>query len=112
MKLSKAKKGKMKKTVQKRIKKVCGNMIDCHIYEPETDTIFKVVDQSYISNTLYLLAKSGNDEYGIFKIIKVCKYVKLSVKKILKKKDIFEESQNWKNSTFISISSEGVINVD
>lgn len=105
MKFSKRKKAKIRKNNQRRIKRVHGDMIGyCVDYRKN----YRVKDQAIIKNTMYLLVKEDSS-YAIYKIPKVCEYVKLSPKRILQNKQDFSKHMNWREHSVIQINEEGII---
>lgn len=105
MKFSKKKKAKIRKNNQRRVKRVHGDMIG---YCVDYTKNYRVKDQALIKNTMYLLVEEGS-EYAIYKIPKVCEYVKLSPKRILQNKQDFSKHMNWRGNSVIQINEEGKI---
>ena len=106
MKFSQRRKNKMHKYNQRRINRCCKNMIGCQI-DFENEQI--VEDQAKVNGTMYLLARSKDDEYAIYKIVKVGEYVKLSEKKVLQNKKAFSNHAYWKKHSTIRITPNGKI---
>ena len=106
MKFSKKKKAKMRKINQRRINQVCKNMIGCTV---DFERGYTVKDQAKIDNIQYLLVQVENGQYAIYKIVKVCEYVRLSPKKVKQNQKAFSNYMYWKNNSTIQISQEGII---
>ena len=106
MKFSAKKKAKMRKIRQRRINHICKDMIGCCIDYPNN---YEVKDQAKINDDMYLLTKVADDEYAIFKIVKLYKYVRLSEKRVSQNKKIFSNHFNWHNHSTIEISDDGKI---
>ena len=105
MKFSKRKKAKIRKNNQRRVKRVHGDMIGyCIDYRKN----YRVKDQAIIKNTMYLLVKEDSS-YAIYKIPKVCEYVKLSPKRILQNQKDFSKHMNWRENSVIQINEQGKI---
>lgn len=111
MKFSKSKKAQMQKRRQKRIDRCYSYTIGLHIYDFHNDFMRKVIDEARINDTVYLLTEAdfANKEITIYKIVDLGKYVKLSTKRLLERKQNFEIIENWKQRTAISIYPNGVI---
>ena len=107
MKFSQSKKAKIRKVNQKRINRYCKYMIGLDIYDG--DNCYEVKDQAKINNTIYLLVQVGNNEYAIYKIVKLCEYAKLSDKKVLQNRKIFSNRAYWRDSSIIRINDDGKI---
>lgn len=107
MKFSPIKKAKIRKMNQKRIKRYCNDMIGCHIYDG--DNCYKVIDQSKINDTIYLLVQEEDNQYAIWKIVKVAEYVRLSSKKVLQNYKKFTNHAYWRKHSTIQISDDGKI---
>jgi hypothetical protein len=69
---------------------------------------YRVKDQAIIKNTMYLLVKEDSS-YAIYKIPKVCEYVKLSPKRILQNQKDFSKYMNWRENSVIQINEQGKI---
>lgn len=106
MKFSPRKKAKMRKANQRRINRVCKNMIGCTV---DYEHGYVVKDQAKINNVQYLLVQIENDQYAIYKIVKVCEYVRLSPKKVLQNQKAFSNYAYWQDNSTIQISPEGII---
>lgn len=107
MKFSLKKKEKMRRYNQRRINRICKNMIGYYIdYEDECI----VRDQAKIKGIMYLLVLINNDKYEIYKIVKESEFVKLSVKKVLYNKKNFSNYVYWYNKSIIHINEDGEIN--
>ena len=107
MRFSAKKKKKMRKINQRRISRCCGDMIGCRIdYEHGG---YEVRDQVRITGVIYLLVQVEDGNYAIYKIVKVGEYVRLSSKKVLKRKEQFSNRMNWKNFSTIKINEDGEI---
>ena len=106
MKFNPKKKAKMRKTNQRRINRVCKNMIGCTI---DFERGYVVKDQAKINNIQYLLVQTENNQYAIYKIVKVYEYVRLSPKKVLQNQRAFSNYVYWQNNSTIEISPEGNI---
>ena len=104
MKFSKRKKTKMRKINQRRINRVCKYMIGCTI-----DSMLKekVIDQAKIDGIRYLLTENMHQQYAIYKIVKINRYVKLSVRRILNNKNNFINSSYWEKESKIEINEYG-----
>lgn len=111
MKFSESKKAQMKKRRQKRINRAYSYTIGLHVYDFSSDSQLEVIDEARINNTVYLLTESDSSkqEIAIYKIVDVGKYVKLSTKRLLEKKQNFEITENWEKKTKICIYPNGVI---
>lgn len=106
MKFSQKKKAKMRKANQRRINRVCKNMIGCTV---DFERGYVVKDQAKINNIQYLLVQIENCQYAIYKIVKVCEYVRLSPKKVLQNQKAFSNYMYWQDNSTIQISPEGII---
>ncbi|MGN1298886.1 MAG: hypothetical protein ACI4UE_02750 [Candidatus Scatovivens sp.] len=106
MKFSQKKKAKMCKIRQRRINRVCKDMIGCCI---DYVNNYEVEDQANINDTVYLLARVSDNEYAIFKIVKPFEYVRLSEKRVLQNQKDFSNHFNWKNHSTIEIADDGKI---
>ncbi len=106
MKFSQKKKAKMRKCNQRRINRVCKNMIGCTI---DYERGYVVKDQAKINNIMYLLVQVENGQYAIYKIVKVCEYVRLSPKKVLSNQKAFSNYAYWYDNSTIQISPKGNI---
>ena len=107
MKFSPRKKAKIRKMNQKKIKRYCKNMIGHHIYDG--DHCYEVMDQAKINDVIYLLVQVEENEYAIYKIVKVFEYVRLSNKKILEKQKKFSNHVYWEEHSTIQINADGKI---
>ena len=106
MKFSPRKKAKIRKANQRRINRVCKNMIGCTV---DFERNYIVKDQAKINNIQYLLVQVENSQYAIYKITKVYEYVRLSPKKVLQNQKAFSNYVYWQNDSTIEISPEGNI---
>ena len=106
MKFSEKKKAKIRKRNQRRINKNCKDMIGCCI---DFEHGYKVKDQAKINDIIYLLVKVENDQYAIYKIVRVGNYVRLSNKKVLQNQEDFSNYVYWRDNSTIQISEEGEI---
>lgn len=106
MKFSRSKKAKIRRNNQRRINKNCKDMIGCCI---DFEHGYKVKDQAKINGIMYLLVKVENDQFAIYKIVKVGNYVRLSNKKVLENQKDFSNYVYWRNDSTIQISEEGEI---
>ena len=106
MKFSAKKKAKMRKIRQRRINRICKDMIGRCINYPNN---YEVKDQAKINDDMYLLTKIADDEYAIFKIVNLYKYVRLSNKKVLLNKKDLSNHFNWYNHSTIEIADDGKI---
>lgn len=104
MKFSQKRKRKMCKMRQRRINRICKEMIGCTI---NYENGYTVKDQAKIGNTQYLLVEIENKQFAIYKIVKVHEYVRLSEKKILQMKNSLSNYLNWKHWSSILISNDG-----
>lgn len=68
-----------------------------------------VKDQAIIDNVMYLLVDIGENQYAIYKIVKLYEYVKLSDKKVLLNKKELSNHFNWYNHNTIEIADDGKI---
>lgn len=106
MKFSPKKKAKMRKIRQRRINKTCKYMTGrCIDYENH----YIVKDQGIIDNVMYLLVDIGENQYAIYKIVKLYEYVRLSDKKVLLNKKELSNHFNWDDHSTLEISEEGKI---
>jgi len=106
MKFSKKKKSKMRKIRQRRINRCCKNMIGCCI---DYGAGYIVIDQAKINDTMYLLVETQDNQYAIYKIVKIGEYVSLSPKKVLQNKKDFSNHDYWKKHSTIEISEDGTV---
>ena len=106
MKFSQRKKAKIRKNNQRQINRYCKDMIGCLI---DFEHGYTVKDQAKIKDIIYLLAQSEDNQYAIYKIVKVRKYVRLSPKKILLNQKFFSTHRYWHNDSVIQITPEGEI---
>ena len=106
MKFSPKKKAKMRKANQRRINRNCKNMIGCTV---DFERGYVVKDQAKINNIQYLLVQVENNQYAIYKIVKICEYVRLSPKKVLQNQKTFSNYAYWQDNSTIQISPEGNI---
>lgn len=106
MKFSEKKKAKMRKANQRRINHICKSMIGCTV---DFERGYVVKDQAKINNIQYLLVQVENGQYAIYKIVKVCEYVRLSPKKVLQNQKAFSNYVYWQDNSTIQISPEGNI---
>lgn len=81
-------------------------MIGCTV---DFERGYVVKDQAKINNIQYLLVQIENGQYAIYKIVKVCEYVRLSPKKVLQNKKAFSNYAYWRDNSTIQISPEGII---
>lgn len=102
MKFSARRKKEMHATRFKRNKRIYGACIGCYV-----EGCNEVVDTLTFANNLYLL--TIGDKCKIFKVISPHELVKLSDKKMLKLRTIFESPRRWKEHSKIEISDLGVI---
>lgn len=104
MKFSQKRKRKMRKIRQRKTNIICKDMIGCTI---DYKNDYTVKDQAKIGGTQYLLVEIENKQFAIYKIVKVCEYVRLSEKKILQIKKSLSNYLNWKCWSSILISDDG-----
>lgn len=82
---------------------------------PKTDVFGKcplkhiVKDQAIINNVMYLLVDIGENQYAIYKIVKLYEYVRLSDKKVLLNKKELSNHFNWDDHSTLEISEDGKI---
>ena len=57
----------------------------------------------------YFIKIAINNQYAIYKIVKICKYVRLSPKKVLQNQKAFSNYAYWQDNSTIQISHEGNI---
>ena len=111
MKFNKRKKTKMKKIRQRRIRRCYGDMTGYHIFFENLDDKCKVIDQIQIKGDIYFLTEIDENQYAIYKIVKIGEYVKLSNKKILSNRQLLCNPDRWNNHSEIEISRDGEIEV-
>ena len=104
LKFSQAKKAKMKKIRQKRIRKNCKDMIGSKV---DYEHGYKVVDQANVAGTTYLLVCVGLEQYAIYKIVDICRYVRISPKKVAEISKKLSNHAIWKEHSTIEIDDEG-----
>lgn len=81
-------------------------MIGCHV---DFERGYVIKDQAKINNIMYLLVQVENDQYAIYKIVRVGEYVRLSAKKVLRNQKAFSNYVYWRDNSTIQISPEGNI---
>lgn len=109
MRFSKRRKAKIRKNNQKRVSRVCRNMIGRDVWADKEDQLYYVVDQAKIDGMMYLLTEDENGDFAIIKIVNVHLFVKLSTKKLLNANNKFSNSSYWRKNSKIEISDDGVI---
>lgn len=109
MRFSKRRKAKIHKNNQKRVSRVCKNMIGCSVSADNDNLKYWVVDQAKINGIMYLLTIDENGEFAIIKIVNVHLFVRLSSKKLLKTRLDFSKSSYWRRNSKIQISDNGII---
>ena len=106
MKFSKKKKANMRKIRQRRINRCCKDMIGCCI---DYEAGYVVIDQAKIGGIKYLLVETQDDQYAIYKIVRIGEYVRLSPKKVLHNKKTFSNHDYWNEHSTIEINEDGAI---
>ena len=107
VKFSQRKKAKIRKANQKKINRYCKHMTGCHIYDG--NKCYEIVDQAKIDDTIYLLVEVKDNQYEIWKIVKVGQYVKFSNKKVLENCKKFSNHAYWRWHSTIKITDDGEV---
>lgn len=76
----------------------------------DTGKVYEAIDKAVVNGQYYLLVKDSY-EYGIYKMVSeiISESVKLSTKKLLYYRNVFENPEIWSKKSKLKISDTGVL---
>lgn len=107
MKLSNSERAQKLRAKRQRIKEAYSSPLGMGITDYWSDFVYEVNDMTEINKVVYFLAVSKNGDPAIFKVEDLGRFVRLSPKRLLEKKEKFEMQENWMNDSQIKIEEGG-----